>query len=85
MRNDGLNSPLGMSEGELYEFLDELLQEEAVEAAAMTGNSIEDELNSPGFAAAAAANSYAIKLIMANNAFITRQLLDQGVLSGGEE
>jgi hypothetical protein len=85
MENDGQNGPLGMSETELYEFLDELLQEEAVEAASMTGNSLEEELGSPGFAAAAAANSYAIKLIMANNAYITRQLLDQGVLPNGEE
>ena len=85
MENDGSDGPLGMSEAQLYEFLDELLQGEAVEAAAMTGNSLEEELNSPGFAAAAAANSYAIKLIMANNVYITRQLLDQGVLPSGEE
>ncbi|HEV2074171.1 MAG TPA: hypothetical protein VGR29_11085 [Thermomicrobiales bacterium] len=85
MENDGQNGLLGMSEAELYGFLDELLQGEAVEAASMTGNSLEEELNSPGFAAAAAANSYAIKLIMANNAYITRQLLDQGVLPNGDE
>jgi hypothetical protein len=85
MESDGPDGPLGMSEAQLYEFLDELLQGEAIEAAAQTGNSIEEELGSPGFAAAAAANSYAIKLIMANNAYITRQLLDLGVLPSGEE
>ena len=71
---------LGMAEDDLYELLDEILREEAAEAAAESGNSVEEELDSAGFAAAAAANSYAIKLIMANNAFLTRQLLDRGVI-----
>lgn len=72
---------LGMTEDELYRYLDELLQEEAAEAAEQTGRSVEEELESAGFQAAGAAATYAIKLIDANNAFITRQLLDAGVLS----
>jgi hypothetical protein len=80
-QNDGL---LGMSEPELYGFLNDLLHEEAAEAAEESGKSIEDELDSAGFAAAAAASTYAIKMIMANNAYITRQLLDRGVLPVGE-
>jgi hypothetical protein len=79
--NDGL---LGMSEPELYGFLNDLLHEEAAEAAEESGKSVEEELDTAGFAAAAAASTYAIKLIMANNAYITRQLLDRGVLPVGD-
>ncbi|HYH12327.1 MAG TPA: hypothetical protein VD789_08245, partial [Thermomicrobiales bacterium] len=71
---------LGMTEDELYRYLDELLHEEAAEAAEQTGRSVEEELESAGFQAVGAAATYAIKLIDANNAFITRQLLDAGVL-----
>lgn len=80
MENSDVNAVLGMSEGELYEFLNEVLRDEAAEAAAASGNTVEEELDSAGFAAAAAASTYAIKMIMANNAFITRQLIDRGVL-----
>jgi hypothetical protein len=73
-----------MSEPELYGFLNDLLHEEAAEAAEESGKSIEEELDSAGFAAAAAASTYAIKMIMANNVYITRQLLDRGVLPVGE-
>jgi hypothetical protein len=71
---------LGMTEDELYGYLNDLLHEEAAEAAEVTGKSIEEELGSAGFAAAGAASTYAIRLIMANNAFLTRQLLDLGIL-----
>jgi hypothetical protein len=72
---------LGMTEDELYGYLNDLLHAEAAEAAEVTGKSIEEELDSAGFAAAGAASTYAIKLILANNAFLTRQLLDLGVLA----
>ena len=71
---------LGMTEPELYGYLKDLLHEEAAEAAEELGESVEKELESAGFAAAGAASTYAIKLIMANNAFLTRQLLDLGLL-----
>src|SRR5215211_4270806 len=74
---------LGMSEDELYGYLTDLLREEAAEAAEQEGTSATEELASPGFAAAEAASTYAIKLILANNAFLTRQLLDLGVLQPG--
>jgi hypothetical protein len=74
-----------MSEAELYELLNEVLHEEAAEAAAESGKSVEEELDTAGFVAAAAATTYAIKLIMANNAFLTRQLIDRGVLQLEEE
>jgi hypothetical protein len=83
--NNGSNDLLGMSEAELYELLNEVLHEEAAEAAAESGKSVEEELDTAGFVAAAAATTYAIKLIMANNAFLTRQLIDRGVLQLDEE
>ncbi|MEJ7901890.1 MAG: hypothetical protein WKF63_08570 [Thermomicrobiales bacterium] len=76
---------LGMTEAELYGYLSDLLHEEAREAADDSGKTVEEELESAGFAAAGAASTYAIKLIMANNAFLTRQLLDLGVLDGEDE
>jgi hypothetical protein len=75
---------LGMDEPELYGYLNDLLHEEAQEAADRSGKSVEAELDSPGFASAGAASTYAIKLILANNAFLTRQLLDLGVLQPQE-
>lgn len=75
---------LGMTEAELYGYLNDLLHEEALEAADESGKSVEEELDSAGFAAAGAASTYAIKLIMANNAYLTRQLLDLGVLEAAD-
>ncbi len=74
-----------MTEPELYGYLNDLLHEEAQEAAEESGKTAEEELETAGFAAAGAASTYAIKLIMANNAFLTRQLLDLGVLDGEDE
>ena len=71
---------LGMTAEELDAYLEDLLREEAAEAAAANGTTAEEELDSPGFAAARAASSYAVRLIAANNAFLTRHLLDLGVL-----
>ena len=71
---------LGMTQEELLAYLDELLKEEAAEAAERNGTTPAQELASPGFAAARAASSYTIHLIAANNAFIARHLLDLGVL-----
>ena len=75
---------LGMTEEELYGYLNDLLHEEAAEAAEDSGKTVDEELGTPGFAAAEASSTYAIKLIMANNAFLTRQLLDLGVLDAKE-
>ncbi len=76
---------LGMTENELYGYLGDLLHEEAQEAAEASGKTVDEELETAGFAAAGAASTYAIKLILANNAFLTRQLLDLGVLEAGED
>jgi len=76
---------LGMTEAELYGYLGDLLHEEAQEAADESGKTVDEELETAGFAAAGAASTYAIKLILANNAFLTRQMLDLGVLDGEDE
>lgn len=81
MTDGRIDDILGMTEGELYGYLNDLLHEEAAEAAEQTGKTVEEELDSAGFAAAGAASTYAIKLILANNAFLTRQLLDAGLLT----
>lgn len=71
---------IGMTAEEMLAYLDELLQQEAAEAAAVSGKTVDEELASPGFAAVRAGSSYAIHLINANNAFVARYLLDRGVL-----
>jgi hypothetical protein len=73
---------IGMTADEMHAYLEALLREEAAEAAAERGTTVEQELDSIGFAAARAAGSYAIKLIDANNAYIARYLLDRGALPG---
>ncbi len=75
---------IGMTPVELLGYLEALLAEEAAEAAADRGTTVEEELESPGFASVRASASYAIKLIDANNAYIARYLLDRGILPGGE-
>ena len=74
---------LGMTPEEMLAYLEELLAEEAAEAAGRKGTTPAQELASPGFAAARAASSYTIHLIAANNAFLARHLLDLGVLPKG--
>lgn len=80
MEEQPMAEMLGMSEAQLYAYLSDLLHEEAAEAAERAGTDVDRELDSPGFAAAEAASTYAIKLVLANNAYLTRQLLDLGVL-----
>ena len=81
----GTRDTIGMTAAEMHAYLEALLQEEAAEAARARGTTVEEELDSAGFAAARAASSYAIKLLDANNAYIARYLLDRGVLAGSEE
>jgi hypothetical protein len=76
---------IGMTAEEMQAYIDALLQEEAAEAANARGTTVDEELDSAGFAAARAASSYAIKLLDANNAYIARFLLDRGVLAASEE
>lgn len=74
---------IGMTAEEMLAYLDELLQQEAADAAAANGTTVDEELASPGFAAMRASGSYAVHLINANNAFVARYLLDRGLLGGG--
>jgi hypothetical protein len=76
---------IGMTPEEMLAYLDSLLQEEAAEAAQARGTTVDEELESTGFAAARAVSSYTIKLLDANNAYIARYLLDIGVLAPREE
>jgi len=78
----GARDTIGMTAEEMQAYIEALLQEEAAEAAAERGTTVEEELDSIGFAAARAASSYAIKLLDANNAYIARYLLDRGVFTG---
>ncbi len=73
---------IGMTAEEMQAYIEALLQEEAAEAAAERGTTVEEELESIGFAAVRAAASYTVKLVDANNAYIARYLLDRGVLPG---
>ncbi len=84
MEGGAARDTLGMTEEEMLALLDELLRENAEEAAAEKGTTPEAELASPGFAAAKAAMTYAVHLIAANNAFLARRLLDLGVIPGAE-
>ena len=80
----GPRDTIGMTAEEMHAYLEVLLAEEAAEAAAARGTSVEEELESAGFAAARAATSYAIKLIDANNNYIARYLLDRGMFTGDD-
>lgn len=75
----------GMSPEEMDAYLGELLEREASESAAARGTTVEEELESTGYAAARAAASYTIHLIHANNQFIARYLLDHGVMPIGAD
>jgi hypothetical protein len=71
---------LGMTQDELFTYFEELLVQEAQEAAVNNKTTVEEELAEPGFASVRASASYFVQLISANNAFIARYLLDHGIL-----
>ena len=48
---------IGMTAEEMLAYLDELLQQEAADAAAANGTTVDEELASPGFAAMRASGS----------------------------
>jgi hypothetical protein len=81
---------LGMSEDAMRAYIEELVEERAQEIATENGTTLEEELDTPAFASIRASMVYAIELIQANNAYLTRHLLDLGLLNqggtdGGEE
>lgn len=71
---------LGMTEEELQAYFDELLRAQAVEVAAEENRTPAQVMASTAFVATRAATSYAVQLIAANNAYLSRHLLDLGVL-----
>lgn len=74
---------IGMSEEEMEAYIEELLLEQAREAAVAEKRSLEEELDGTVYAAIRSTSSFAIKLIAANNAYLARHLLDLGVLRPG--
>ena len=74
---------IGMTEEEMEAYVEELLMEQALEAAAAENRSLEEELDGTVYAAIRSTSSFAIKLIAANNAYLARHLLDLGVLRPG--
>ena len=74
---------IGMTEEEMEAYVEELLMEQAREAAAAENRSLEEELDGTVYAAIRSTSSFAIKLIAANNAYLARHLLDLGVLQPG--
>lgn len=79
----GPRETLGMTEEELFAYFDELVHEQATEVAEEERTPLPQVLASPGFAATRASMSYAVQLIAANNAYLTRHLLDLGLLPHG--
>jgi hypothetical protein len=75
---------IGMTEEEMEAYVEELLLEQAREAAVAEERSLEEELEGTVYAAIRSTSSFAIKLIAANNAYIARHLLDLGVLHPGD-
>ena len=71
---------LGMSEEAMLLYVEELVRERAQQVASETGTTLEEELDSPAYAAIRATMVYAVQLLHANNAYLTRHLLDLGVL-----
>lgn len=80
---------LGMSEDAMRAYIEALIEERAQEIATESGTSLEEELDTPAFASIRASMVYAVELIQANNAYLTRHLLDLGLLdqmgTGGDE
>ncbi len=80
----GAFDTLGMTEEEMEAYIEELLMEQAREAAAEEDRPLDEELDGPAYAAIRSTASFAIKLIAANNAYLARHLLDLGVLNPGD-
>jgi hypothetical protein len=71
---------LGMSEEAMLLYVEELVREHAQQTATESGTTVEEELDNPAYAAIRASMVYAVQLVHANNAYLTRHLLDLGVI-----
>jgi hypothetical protein len=74
---------LGMAEESMLAYAESLIEEQAKVNAAERGVSLEEELDGPGYAAARASIAYVVKVIVANNAYLTNHLLELGVINQG--
>lgn len=74
---------LGMAEESMYAYAESMLEEQAKITAAQRGVSLEEELDSVGYAAARASIAYVVKVMVANNAYLTKHLLELGVINPG--
>lgn len=83
MNDNRARETFGLTEEEMLLLIEELLRENAEEAAEDNGTTAEHELTTPGFASVRSAMSYAVHLVAANNAYFTRHLLDLGVIPPG--
>ena len=71
---------LGMSDDQMLLYIEELVRERAQQIADELETTVEEELDSPAFAAIRASMVYAVQLVQANNAYLTRHLIDLGVI-----
>ncbi len=75
---------LGMAEESMFAYAESLIEDQARITAAERGVSLEEELDTPGYAAARLALGYVVKVMVANNAYLTNHLLELGVLHAGD-
>lgn len=74
---------LGMAEESMFAYAESMIEEQAAATAAQRGVTLAEELESPGYAAARASIAYVVKVMVANNAYLTKHLLDLGVINPG--
>jgi predicted homoserine dehydrogenase-like protein len=74
---------LGMAEETMVAYSEALLEEQARALAETAGISYEDAFESAEITSMRAALVFASKLIVANNAYLTRHLLELGVIEPG--
>ena len=72
---------LGMSDDVMRAYIEELIVDRAQTMANENETTLDEELDSQAFASIRASMVYAIELIHANNAYLTRHLLDLGLLN----
>jgi hypothetical protein len=75
---------LGMAEESMLAYAESLIEDQARISADERGVSLEEELGTPGFAAARSALHYVVKVMVANNAYLTNHLLELGVIRSGD-
>ncbi|MEZ4496052.1 MAG: hypothetical protein R2845_04565 [Thermomicrobiales bacterium] len=75
---------LGMAEESMLAYAESLIEDRAAITAAERGVSLEEELDTPGYAAARSALEFVVKVMVANNAYLTNHLLELGVIHAGD-